>query len=342
MAKRKQSKRKKEQSGSLNPVAKPEVVSKPVALISMVRSGCFRFPVSFTLSCIALYAIIYSLPPSFTRPFNEHVAATLGLVLHGFGIPVTVVNDIVSEGALAFRIVPDCTPLFTSGLFLSFVMFYPAAYRQKAMGLLTVIPVLYLGNLARLAVTFMVSRYDRRLFDIVHVYLGQVFTMLLVLIVCIIWLKWRDREKSQQDMSMKTAGFIVRFVLISGCLFIVWMTAHHWYIRFMDSIMLFGFSLFDYRVSLARQTAFYYETFSPVGFTALVLSVRSLQPAIKIRGFTAGLGIMIFTHLFHRIDNVLMAYFNFTGAAAADLTLLVVGQYLLPVLFVLRVQNQNK
>ncbi|RJR22840.1 MAG: exosortase H [Nitrospiraceae bacterium] len=332
MAKRKQAKRKKEQSSSLNPAAKPGVTSKPVALISMVRSGRFRFPLSFTLSCIALYAIIYSLPPSFTGPVNENVAATLGLVLHGFGIPVTVVNDIVAEGALAFRIVPDCTPLFTSGLFLSFVMFYPATYRQKAMGLLTGIPALYLGNLARLTATFMISRYERRLFDIVHVYLGQVFTMLLVLIVCIIWLKWLERKEPEQSMPVKAAGFLGRFALISVTLFLLWGKVHYGYIWFLDRFVLFGFSLFGYHVPLAHHTLYYYETFSIVVLISLFFSLRWLQAAVRKRWLVTGLGIMMFTHLLHRIDNVFMAYFTFTGFHGADLILLVIGQYLLPAL----------
>jgi len=40
-------------------------------------------------------------------------------------------------------------------------------------------------------------------------------------------------------------------------------------------------------------------------------------------------------HLFHRIDNASMAYFNFTSMLPLDLTLLVVGQYLLPALFLI-------
>ena len=47
------------------------------------------------------------------------------------------------------------------------------------------------------------------------------------------------------------------------------------------------------------------------------------------------MGVLFFIHLFHRIDNALAAYFNFTAILPVDLTLLVVGQYLLPVLFLI-------
>jgi exosortase H (IPTLxxWG-CTERM-specific) len=302
----------------------------------MVLSRRFRFVIAFALFSIALYAIIQVLPPSFTHPIDENTAWTLGMVLNAFGIPVSTADDTVSEGGLAFRIIPECTPIFTAGLFLSFLIFYPATLRKKATGLLMGITALYLGNLARLAVTFMISRYDRRLFDLVHVYLGQVFTIFLVIVVCTGWLRGLDRGASKQSIPLKAAaGFLVRFAVISGGLFLVWTQIHHAYIRLLDRLMTFGFSLFGYRVALAQHTVFYYETFSIVCFTSLVLAVRSIPRLTKIKGLAVGLGVLFLMHLFHRIDNASMAYFNFTSMLPLDLTLLVVGQYLLPVLFLI-------
>ncbi|MBI5587152.1 MAG: hypothetical protein HY889_02160 [Deltaproteobacteria bacterium] len=55
----------------------------------------------------------------------------------------------------------------------------------------------------------------------------------------------------------------------------------------------------------------------------------------KFKALAAGLGFLFATHLFHRIDNALMAYFNAAVVQIPDLTLLVIGQYLLPVLFLI-------
>jgi len=329
---------------------KKQVVAKKGAVLGasaldLVRSGRFRFVSAFTLFCIAFYAIIQALPPSFTRSINEHVAATLGLVLNAFGIPVSTVSDSVSEGGLAFKIIPECTPIFMAGLFLSFVIFHPATVRQKVTGLVMGIPALYLGNLVRLVLTFMVSRYDRRLFNVFHVYLGQVFTMFLIIVVCILWLKWIDGEESQLGIPLQAAGFLARFVLISSGVFLLWMKVHHWYIQFLDWFMVMGFSLFNHHVGLAHETIVYYETFSIVTFTSLVLAVRSTAWAMKIKGLAAGLGLLFVIHLFHRIDNALIDYFNFTAAVIVDLTLLVVGQYVFPFLlfiFMIRYQKNER
>lgn len=313
------------------------------SISDLLQSRSFRFTAAFALSCIAIYAIINALPPAFTAPVNEHVAATLGLVLNACGIPASTVNDTVSEGGLAFKIIPECTPLFTGGLFLSFVIFHSASIRQKLTGLAMGIPALYLGNLVRLALTFLVSRYDRKLFEVFHVYLGQIFTMLLVLMACILWLKWIKGEETNEGMPEKATWFFVRFGLISGVLFLVWMKLHHGYIQFLDWFMVLGFSLFDKRVGLAHDTIVYYETFSIVIFTSLVLAVRSVPWAMKRKALAAGLGLLFVIHLFHRIDNVLLAYFKFTAIQMIDLTLIAIGQYLFPLLLLMyMISRQQK
>jgi exosortase H (IPTLxxWG-CTERM-specific) len=295
-----------------------------------VRSSRSRFAAAFILSCIGLYGLVHVLPSSFTRPVNQHTASALGLVLNALGVRASAAGDIVSGGGLSFRIIPECTPIFAAGLFLSFVLFYPAAPREKAGGLLMGIPLLYLGNLGRLTATFIISRYDRSLFDVVHVYLGQVFTIFLVILACAAWMR---RLESRPGASMRAGVFLARFALISAGLFFVWINIHHGYIWFVDRFVLFGFSLLDRRVPLERLTTYYYETFSIVVFVSLVLAARSLPPAMKAKGLAAGLGLLFLSHLIHRIGNVLLAYFNIAALAPLDLALLVIGQYLLPVLF---------
>jgi exosortase/archaeosortase family protein len=312
------------------------------ALSEKKKIGMIRFASAFALSCIGLYALIHFLPPFATGPLNAHTAATLGLVLNSLGIPVSAANDLVSGPGLAFRIIPECTPIFTAGLFLCFVGFYPDPFRDKAKALLLGLPALYLGNLARLVGIAFISRHDWRLFEVVHVYLGQVFTMFLVILACLTWLHWLDRKESARSTPLKAAGFLGRFAVISGCLFLVWIKFHHGYIRLLDQFILLGFSIFNHQVPLARNTVYYYETFSIVVFVSLVLAAGSIPPTRKLKGLAAGLGLIFFIHLIHRINNVLLAYFQVSALVPIDLTLLVIGQYLVPVLFLiylLRVQR---
>jgi len=178
---------------------------------------------------------------------------------------------------------------------------------------------------------------------VVHVYLGQVFIIFLVILTCIVWLEWLDRENSKKSTLISGTSFLARFAMFSSGLFFVWVQIHHWYIWLLDRFMLFGFSLFGYHFALARQTVYYYETFSIVCFTSMVFSARSFPRAMKVRGLAAGLGLLFLIHLFHRIDNALMAYFRLTALLPLDLTLLVIGQYVLPVLLLISmVYYQNR
>jgi len=159
----------------------------------------------------SFFTVIYIARPFRIRlgtngPINEHTASTLALFLHAIGIPVSTRGNSVAERELAFKIIPECAWLFMSGLFMSFVVFRLATVLQKATGLAIGIPALYAGNLIRLAATFMVIRCDPGLFDVFHVYLGQVFAMFLVILVCTFWLKLLDKEE-QQGFSYKSDSF---------------------------------------------------------------------------------------------------------------------------------------
>jgi len=127
------------------------------------------------------------------------------------------------------------------------------------------------------------------------------------------------------------AGFLARFALISGCMFLLWMEVHQWYIWFIDRVMILGFSLFGYRLLVPQETAIYYETFCVVTFTSLILATR-VPWARKGTTLAAGLCLFFLLHLFHRTNTALMSGFGFTLLLQLDLFLCDIVQFLLPVL----------
>lgn len=278
MSKRKS--RDKKRTGIREGLSAPP--DKP-ALWNIVRSGRFCLSAGFIISCIGIYAIILALPAQYIGLVNEHTARTLGLALNLISVPASVKGDIVSDSGFALQIIPECTPLFMVGLFLCFTIFSPATIRQKASGLAMGIPALYLGNTARLVMLFLIGRHNRTQFEVFHAFWGQIFTVFLVLLCFILWLKSLDKEESKQGIPVQAAIFLARFAVIAGCLFLVWMKVHHGYVWFVDRFMVLGFSLFDYQINLTLNNAVYYETFSIVTFTALVLAARSISWVIKNR-----------------------------------------------------------
>jgi exosortase/archaeosortase family protein len=222
---------------------------------SWIRS--FGFVAPFAASCIVLYAVIQFLPRFITGPINENSAKTMGLFLNLINIPVSVAGAFVSGGGFTLEVITECTPLFISGLFFCFVVFYPSAINHKVSGLLLGLPAMYLGNLARLVAIFIAGRHDRNIFDVVHAFWGQVFTMLLVVLTCGLWIKSIERAEPQKGITLMGTNFPGRFVVIGSCLFIVWMKVHHGYIWLLDQITLPVFSLFHYEFSFTHNTVVY-------------------------------------------------------------------------------------
>ncbi len=315
----------------------PNAAQDRDAVSPLARSGRFGFAAAFILSCTGLYAALFALPDPCLAVFNRHTARALGYVLNTLGTAVAVPGDEVWGRGLRVKIIPECTPLLMAGVFLCFVAFHPAPARKKAGGLLVGIPALYAGNLARLVLVFTAGRYDRRLFDVLHTYLGQVFTIALVVLSCLVWLRWLDRGDAKRGFPLRIAAFLARFAIISSLLFFLWMEIHHGYIRVVDRFMALGFSLLGYRLSISRGVSIYYETFNVVTFVSLILAARSVPWSRRIKGGVAGMGLLFLFHLLHRIDNVFIASFHLAWVIRMDYVLSAVGQYLLPLLFFLAV-----
>jgi hypothetical protein len=84
---------------------------------------------------------------------------------------------------------------------------------------------------AALTGIFIAGQYDRRLFEVVHAFWGQVYAVFLVLLTFILWLKSLDKKGWKWNIPMKAVIFLAWFALVAGCLFLVWMQVHHGYIQ---------------------------------------------------------------------------------------------------------------
>ena len=304
------------------------------ALSRVAQSAHLRFVAMFALSCLGLHGLACLLPPAFIKPLCDHTARTLGDVLNVLGVSVLTVDNVVSGAGLAFRVVLECTVFSMIGLFTCFVCFYPARLNHKIKGLAMGIPALYLGNLTRLTAIFLVSRYDPRLFEVAHLYLGQIFTMCLLVSACLLWMS-RARLDPSKGLFGRAGAFLFRLFLISGCTFLLWFEVQGWYIRFLDWFVIHGFILFGYRLVIPHDTAVYYETFNMVTFASLILSIGSMRWVKRATALAAGFGLFFLLHLFHRIGIVLIFAFHDTSLMTTDIFLCDVGQYLLPVLLLL-------
>jgi exosortase H (IPTLxxWG-CTERM-specific) len=289
------------------------------------------FAAKFVVSCLALYALATRLPEAVFEPLNRHTAAMAARLLDLFDMHPLLQGITLRQDEFAVRVVSECSVLYMGILFFSFVVSAPAGLRRKTAGLALGIPVLHAVNIVRIALVFALGVADRRLFDLVHVYFGQVLMVLCVVAACLVWLRAPESGASPGG----TGAFLVRFVACSAIPFLLWLPLNREYVRLTDYAVRWLFSLWNCRLEGSLHHAVYYQTFNLVTFTGIVLAGRHFMKRRQLRVVASGLAVIVGLHIAFRICDVLMAAFQSETAAWMSNGISLAGQYLVPVLFLL-------
>ncbi len=243
----------------------------------------------------------------------------------------------LSQDGFAISVITECSTLYMGILFFSFVVAYPTALRQKLVGLPPGIAVLHAGNILRIAAVFAIGVKSRSLFEVVHVYFGQVLMVLFVLAVCLAWINMSSEEATRnQDL----LTFFIRFFAFTSTPFLLWIPLNREYVKLTDHVVTGLFSLFGYRFAMKYQHAIYYQTFNVVTFTGLVLATRTQPLRRRLRTLAVGQTAIFILHIIFRVCNVLIAYFHNEPAERIGAGITICGQYILPLaLWVLMVRK---
>jgi archaeosortase B (VPXXXP-CTERM-specific) len=89
---------------------------------------------------------------------------------------------------MTFDIIHECTGVFAMIITVSSIIAYPAEKKQKILGILFVIPFIYLLNIIRLEALIYVGIYYNDLFDFVHSYLWQGTFIIFVILAWFLWI----------------------------------------------------------------------------------------------------------------------------------------------------------
>ena len=98
-------------------------------------------------------------------------------------------GNTVGTGHQHFAIVSDCTPMMPMALFFSACIAFPATWRWKLIGVGSAAILLWIYNLTRVLLLFLVMARWPAAFDFIHVYLWQTVTLIVVFLLFVTWLR---------------------------------------------------------------------------------------------------------------------------------------------------------
>ena len=148
-----------------------------------------RFCLLF-LGLLVAFAILLSQKPIeqlFSTPITTFIASQATWILKALGMDVYARGVSISGEGFSVEILGNCNAIFETMLFLSAIIAFPSSLKEKAIGGIVGTIFIYLLNLARVVILFLIGVYAPQYFDESHVYISQT---IFIVMVAIFWLLW--------------------------------------------------------------------------------------------------------------------------------------------------------
>ena len=172
---------------------KPEVGEEKKPEGPSFRREFLFFLVLFFLIWLLSYFLTRRLP-GFVSGSQDVVAREGSWFLDLLGYRHTLSGSVLSfftaHGGERMEIIPECTGLYTTIIYIAIIGAFPARPSEKLIGLLVGAPAIHALNLARMVFISLVLYHRRDLFEFFHGYLWQVGFVIFMLLLVILWM-WK-------------------------------------------------------------------------------------------------------------------------------------------------------
>ncbi len=172
---------------------KPEVEEKKRPRGPSFRKEFLLFLVLFFFIWLLSYFLTRRLPGAVDASqivVAREVAWFLDLLGYRHAIDGSILTFFTAHGGQRMSIIPECTGLYTTIIYVAIVGAFPARAREKAVGLLVGVPAIHALNLARMVFISLVLFHRPDLFAFFHGYLWQVGFVIFMLLLVILWM-WK-------------------------------------------------------------------------------------------------------------------------------------------------------
>ena len=185
MPKKSRAERRREKLGKAE---NPSLTEKVRPFLSL-KNPITRFCLLFLVLLVGFSVLLSQRPVEklFSTPFTTVIAAQAAWILKVIGMDVYARGIAISGEGFSVEILGNCNAIFETMLFLSAIVAFPASIKEKVIGGGLGTIFIYLLNLIRVVILYLIGVYAPNYFDKSHVYISQT---IFIVMVAIFWLLW--------------------------------------------------------------------------------------------------------------------------------------------------------
>ncbi|MFQ5598978.1 MAG: exosortase H [Candidatus Krumholzibacteriia bacterium] len=161
-----------------------------------------RFVVTFAVVAVVLFCAYWTTEVTGRfRHVNELNAVLSGAVLNVLGVANVRSGTVVSFRSGGMEIISECSGIYVAILFAAGIFAFPTAWRIRLRGLALGLAAIFVINVLRLVTLGAVIAHKESLLPLFHEYLWQVF---FILVVSCLYLLWIERMVPREPLARGT------------------------------------------------------------------------------------------------------------------------------------------
>ena len=286
----------------------------------------FLFAAIFTIIPLSL------LPEDWYAPLNRLTAFLSCEILKTF-TPDTVLHGThISVGEFRVNVISECSAVHLIALLISFVFAFPSKLTEKLYAICIGTLFLYTINIMRISLITVIGCRIPDLFDIAHIYLGQL--VMIILMICFS-LYWCQRVSDAANLE-SPVYFIFRFLFFSSILLIIWLPLNRSFMAIVDYFVQWFFTLINRPIVISHMHSIYFQTFSVISLAGLLMAFRKVELSIRIRWIACGILLLIVFQFLHRVSNALITAYHVERMVVFSRIIYNLCVYSIPVFFALK------
>jgi len=126
----------------------------------------------------------------FYNPVTTLIASQAAWILKALGMNVYASGITISGAGFSVKILGNCNAILETVLFLSAVIAFPAALKEKVVGGILGTLFIYILNLMRVVLLYLMGVYAPQYFEESHIYIAQT---IFIILVAFFWLLWIEK-----------------------------------------------------------------------------------------------------------------------------------------------------